>query len=140
MLQPRYVDSNTQKLTARLRKDAELDMRGRPTLAKQLLCETARFGLREPALKLRMTELSYAQVKRRCPMTESQSEIYDAVLKQALTIVWGPPGSGKTYFLAATICRLLITAHLTNVPLRVLVTAYTHEALNHQHRTNTTTQ
>ena len=47
-----------------------------------------------------------------------------------LTLVWGPPGSGKTYFLAASICRLLITAHAQGVACRILVTAYTHDAIN----------
>ena len=42
----------------------------------------------------------------------SQDNVYELVRTRSLALVWGPPGSGKTYFLSAAICRLLISSYL----------------------------
>ena len=55
----------------------------------------------------------------------SQERLYEQLRTRALTLVWGPPGSGKTYFLTAAICRLLISAYsaagavATNTSVRI---------------------
>lgn len=43
--------------------------------------------------------------------------------------VWGPPGTGKTHFLAAMILGLPEAHALAGKPFRVLVTAFTHAAI-----------
>lgn len=40
-------------------------------------------------------------------LTSAQNDILQAVLRQKLTCVWGPPGTGKTHFLAHLILLLL---------------------------------
>ena len=94
------------------------------------------------------------QVRAAFSMTPSQERIFTSnVCTRTVTLVWGPPGSGepraaaspsrlrqslpptfpnvagKTYFLAASVCRLLhATAH-AQTSMRVLLTAFTHRAL-----------
>ena len=63
-------------------------------------------------------------------MTSSQSDIFEAIRTHRLVIVWGPPGSGKTFFSGSTIVQLIRIFILANVPFRILVSAATHEAIN----------
>ena len=55
-------------------------------------------------------------------LTRSQRQAFDNVLGHRLTLVWGPPGTGKTHFLAATIAAL-------SPELKIAVTAFTHSAV-----------
>ena len=63
-------------------------------------------------------------------MTVSQQKTYDHICSHALSTVWGPPGSGKTHFLTAAICRMLVSLMAGDYPMRVLVTAFTNNALD----------
>ncbi len=61
--------------------------------------------------------------------TPSQRDAYDAIRRQRVTAVWGPPGTGKTHFLATAILGLAAAHAAAGKPFRVLVTAYTHAAI-----------
>jgi hypothetical protein len=61
--------------------------------------------------------------------TPSQREAYAAIRRQRVTAVWGPPGTGKTHFLAAAIVALAAAHARAGQPFRVLVTAFTHAAI-----------
>ena len=61
--------------------------------------------------------------------TPSQREAYRAISRQKVTAVWGPPGTGKTHFLASTILGLAAAHARAGQPFRVLVTAFTHAAI-----------
>ena len=61
--------------------------------------------------------------------TPSQRDAYEAICRQRVTAVWGPPGTGKTHFLASAIIGLAAAHALASKPFRVLVTAYTHAAI-----------
>ena len=61
--------------------------------------------------------------------TSSQRAAYEAICRQRATAVWGPPGTGKTHFLATTILTLAAAHARAGQPFRVLVTAYTHAAI-----------
>ena len=63
-------------------------------------------------------------------MTQSQLRAFDGILAGRLHLVWGPPGTGKTHFLAlAALC--LIEAHRRHdQAFRSLVTAFTHTAID----------
>jgi hypothetical protein len=60
--------------------------------------------------------------------TPSQRDAYRAIGRQRVTAVWGPPGTGKTHFLASTILGLSQAHARARLPFRVLVSAFTHAA------------
>jgi hypothetical protein len=45
------------------------------------------------------------------------------------TLVWGPPGTGKTHTIAHVLVGFALAARQINRPLRILVTAFTHHAI-----------
>ncbi len=61
--------------------------------------------------------------------TPSQRDAYHAIARQRVTAVWGPPGTGKTHFLASLIVGLAAAHAKAGRPFRVLVTAFTHAAI-----------
>ncbi|KAG0230400.1 Tripartite DNA replication factor [Actinomortierella wolfii] len=74
---------------------------------------------------------------RRYGMTSSQDDAFANVMKQRLRIIWGPPGSGKTFFLASTILRyvdsLIFMAAgrlMKGREVTIILTAFTHSAVD----------
>ncbi|MBK8964138.1 MAG: AAA family ATPase [Candidatus Competibacteraceae bacterium] len=61
--------------------------------------------------------------------TDSQRRAFDALCARRLTLVWGPPGTGKTYFLARATLSLVAAFAKRGRPLRVAITAFTHAAI-----------
>jgi DNA helicase II / ATP-dependent DNA helicase PcrA len=62
-------------------------------------------------------------------LTESQTEAFRQICRRRVVPVWGPPGTGKTHFLAAAILALAAAHARAGKPFRVLVTAFTHAAI-----------
>lgn len=62
-------------------------------------------------------------------LTPSKLSAFETMRGQQVTALWGPPGTGKTHFLAATILALSKAHARTNRPFRVLITAFTHAAI-----------
>ena len=149
ILQPRFIDSNTNKLVYRMREDAKIDTPvaqpvaaaaaagvaaggGDGTLMRQIVTDTINFGTRPPARDVgQWSEVSSAlAIPQLCLMTQSQDCVYEHMRTKALTIVWGPPGAGKTYFLSCSICRLLISSYHQDKPMRILVSAFNHPSMD----------
>jgi hypothetical protein len=63
-------------------------------------------------------------------MTSSQLEAFDGIVDRRLQLVWGPPGTGKTHFLALAILCLVEAHRRASLPYKVLVTAFTHAAID----------
>jgi hypothetical protein len=72
-----------------------------------------------------------AAMKREAALgfTPSQRQAFEAICSQRVTAVWGPPGTGKTHFLAGSIVALAAAHARAGRPFRVLVTAFTHAAI-----------
>jgi superfamily I DNA/RNA helicase len=61
--------------------------------------------------------------------TPSQAAAFRAICNQRAVPVWGPPGTGKTHFLTTAILALAEAHRRAGRPFRVLVTAFTHAAI-----------
>ena len=70
---------------------------------------------------------SQAQLAR--GLNDSQRDAVAHSLERALTVIWGPPGTGKTDTLAAMLHAMTALAVDTNTPLRVIVTGPTYKAV-----------
>ncbi|HEU0012420.1 MAG TPA: AAA domain-containing protein [Longimicrobium sp.] len=62
-------------------------------------------------------------------LNAEQAEAWRAAFERTVSVVWGPPGTGKTYLLAWQLIGLAAAARRAHRPLRVLVTAGTHRAI-----------
>lgn len=62
-------------------------------------------------------------------MTPSQQGAFDQVLSSRLTLVWGPPGTGKTAFVAKALLALGRARAASGRPTRVAVSALTNAAI-----------
>lgn len=63
-------------------------------------------------------------------LNEGQRRAWSGVMAEPLTLVWGPPGTGKTHTIAHMLIGYALAARRLGQPLRVLVTAFTHHAIN----------
>jgi hypothetical protein len=61
--------------------------------------------------------------------TASQAAAFGEIRRRKVVAVWGPPGTGKTHFLATTILGLADAHVRAGKPFRALVTAFTHAAI-----------
>ncbi len=62
-------------------------------------------------------------------LNTGQWRAFHGVFNQPLTLVWGPPGTGKTHTLAHILLGYAIAAQTTGRKTRLLVTAFTHHAI-----------
>ena len=62
-------------------------------------------------------------------LTGSQQEALAHLRGSRVLALWGPPGTGKTHFLATMILALLEAHREAGRPFRVMVTAFTHAAV-----------
>lgn len=118
-----FTDYNSVRVVGRL---AEIDSQPSPECVL-LLEDPHAFGGRRPG-KPQVA----AAARRLLPVSgfaPSQRDAFEHVLEHRLTLVWGPPGTGKTHFLARTVLNLLSAARAAGTEMRVLVTAYTHAAI-----------
>jgi len=65
----------------------------------------------------------------RSVLNPEQMDAWRAAFQRAVTVIWGPPGTGKTYLLAWTLLGLAAAAKAAGRPLRILVSAATHRAI-----------
>ncbi|HEX8430706.1 MAG TPA: AAA domain-containing protein, partial [Longimicrobium sp.] len=58
-----------------------------------------------------------------------QEGAWRAIFDRAVSVVWGPPGTGKTYLLAWMLIGMAAAAKRAGRPCRILVSAATHRAI-----------
>jgi len=128
VLSPRFIDPNSRTLADRLLGDAPAT---RPLSVRLMREHPATFRVTAPAPPDAASAAFDEQLRSLFPLTPSQEELFCLSRQNAVQCVNGPPGSGKTYFSAALICRLLVRALLVpGAVQRVLVTAFTHAAID----------
>jgi hypothetical protein len=123
LLYPRFTDFTTDRLVKFLK---ELDETG-GGLFLELLRHPEQAAA--PAPLPGPIATAAAQLAKHFDLTPSQQEAYLAIQEQRVTAVWGPPGTGKTHFLASLVHGLAAAHAQAGKPFRVLVTAYTHAAI-----------
>ncbi|KAI8844105.1 hypothetical protein BJ741DRAFT_590049 [Chytriomyces cf. hyalinus JEL632] len=148
-LMRRYVDWNTSKI-ARGLIDVEVlrlqrvAARGPPPLMIRLLSENDMFNEIEFQSSSADEDLriegnlftSYKEIYtladhgRALHFLESQHRAMKGILKNVVSVVWGPPGNGKTHSLALAALRLIEINARKNRPYRIIMSAFTHEAIN----------
>jgi hypothetical protein len=62
-------------------------------------------------------------------LNEGQWHAWRGVFGEPLTLIWGPPGTGKTHTVAHILIGYALAAQAEKKPLRILVTAFTHNAI-----------
>ncbi|MBI2478244.1 MAG: UvrD-helicase domain-containing protein, partial [Planctomycetia bacterium] len=128
LLYPRFTDYSTDGVVEFLQKYGEVVARhGDHELFLHLLHDPAAACQPSP-LTGELYSVAVAQIDG-LQLTASQTQAYQAICDRRVVPVWGPPGTGKTHFLASVILGLA-AAHLSvGKPFRVLVSAYTHAAI-----------
>jgi hypothetical protein len=123
LLTPRSTDWNTGRVIKELRAiDDEED----PEFLT-LVEEPDRFAVAVDAAEIRETAVGLASGQG---MTPSQLGAFEGFVNRRLRLVWGPPGTGKTHFLALAILCLLEAERRAGRRLHVVVTAFTHAAID----------
>jgi len=123
-LDARFVDYNSGRIVDEL---LAIDRETSPRFVR-LLEEPETAAARLPvAPAMRRTAL---ELGRRHGMTPSQITAFEAVLDRSVALTWGPPGTGKTHFVALAILCLAEAFRRAGRPCAVLVTAFTHAAID----------
>jgi uncharacterized protein YaiE (UPF0345 family) len=63
-------------------------------------------------------------------LNESQWNAWENALTRHFSLIWGPPGTGKTWTLRLIILAIILEAVLKNSPLRILITSGTYTAID----------
>jgi hypothetical protein len=105
----------------------EIDREEDPAFVRMIEDPAASSGSIAVPPRLRAAALELA---RRHGMTASQLEAFVRVVDRSIALTWGPPGTGKTHFLAVAILCLSEAYRRAGKPLAVLVTGFTHAAID----------
>jgi hypothetical protein len=122
-LEPRFTDWNTEPLLDEL---SAIDADPAPWFVR--LLEDPALA-REPIGDPKISKVAL-DLAARHGMTPSQRLALRDTIDHNLQLVWGPPGTGKTHFLALAILCLVEAHRRAGRQLRVLITAMTNAAID----------
>jgi DNA replication ATP-dependent helicase Dna2 len=69
------------------------------------------------------------ELLRSSRLTKSQRKAFARFLHHTLTLVWGPPGTGKTHFIASALLLLMKIYEKMGRKLTILISGFTHAAI-----------
>jgi DNA replication ATP-dependent helicase Dna2 len=123
-LDVRFTDYNSERVIEELR---EVDREEDPAYVRMIEDPETASGLLEDSPRLREAALELA---RQHGMTPSQLAAFEAVIDRGVALTWGPPGTGKTHFLALAILCLAEAHRRAGETLAVVVSGFTHAAID----------
>ena len=123
VLHPRFTDFTVPRSIDRL-----LALDGQPENAFIRLLRDPR-GFAAPVREREEVVAGAERLVRDAGFTRSQARAFRRVMTNRLTLVWGPPGTGKTHFLATAILSLVKARRAHGERIRVGVAAFTHAAV-----------
>jgi AAA domain len=139
----RYIDFNTPKIVrnfleidvnSRLQKPLVLRLLEEPNAVGQTrMANEEEFAKEETRIYQLYRSLSQLDIEAATPLifTRSQRHAMRSILRRQATIIWGPPGTGKTHTLALSILYLLEIMYLhTQGTVIVWMTAVTNAAIH----------
>jgi DNA replication ATP-dependent helicase Dna2 len=125
------ADFNTRRILATLRALAAGE--GEAATLLGLLEGKAPAGWaspwRDPDATLREVLGAASAAYGRPVLNPDQEHAWRAVFERPLSLIWGPPGTGKTYLLAWILAGLAATARREGRACRILVSSATHRAV-----------
>ena len=124
ILHPRYTDFNSSKAIAEL---AAMDAENNPYFLRLVTRPLSCVG---PERNRHAIAAHARAMAAGAGMTKSQLHAFDSILDGDFHLVWGPPGTGKTHFLALSVLCLAAAHQHAGQRFRVLVSAFTHAAID----------
>ena len=121
LLLPRFIDYTTDPVVNWL---VAVDCAGPTKLVDLLQTPSSRTRSLPPAVAKRANATTSI-----LQLTPSQEAAFHALCDHDLATVWGPPGTGKTHFIASAVAALVVAHRDSGKRFRVLVTAFTHAAI-----------
>ncbi|GJJ68960.1 hypothetical protein EMPS_01306 [Entomortierella parvispora] len=113
-----------------------VEMNDNCRLFLKLMADPNKWGLKNPTGFEDVFIESMSSPARTYDFTLSQDQAFSQVIRNRLQIIWGPPGSGKTHFLALTVLRMVDILNSLAKKGKgqgvqtIVLTAFTHAAIN----------
>lgn len=123
-LEARFSDPMTDGLIAEL---AAIDAQDDPWFVSLLSDPVA---VRVPVDQPTSLRDAADAIAAKSGLMPSQLHAFGGILDNNLQLVWGPPGTGKTHFLAVTILALAEAHRREGRKFRVLITGFTNQAID----------
>lgn len=124
VLHPRYTDFTSDRIISRL---GAIDTQPRHDFIR--LLRNPRQFAQDRSLFKDSSARALQVADKTAGFTPSQMAAFRHLLNRRLTLVWGPPGTGKTHFLAKAILSLAKARKTQGQDLKVAVAAFTHAAI-----------
>lgn len=124
VLHPRYTDFTSDRIISRL---GDIDINPWHDLIR-LLRDPRLFAQSRSWFK-DISAKALQVAEKNAGFTPSQMAAFCKLLSSRLTLVWGPPGTGKTHFLAKAILSLAKARHAQGRDFKVAIAAFTHAAI-----------
>lgn len=102
------------------------------TAASQILWNAQRVSQEATNIDLTRlrSDLAASLLQQQTSLDESQWRAWERSLTRRLSLIWGPPGTGKSRTLRAIILSAVLASPQREQPLRILVTANTYTAID----------